>query len=165
MEAELIELAKILGEQLLVKKMQIAVAESCTGGMICQMMTGVAGSSAWFERGFITYSNSSKIEMLGVDPKTIEQFGAVSEQTAKEMATGAIKNSAANCAIAVTGVAGPDGGTIDKPVGTVFVAYMLKDKPCQCEKLNLSGDRQEIRQQTTKRALQVFHKYFFHLSG
>jgi nicotinamide-nucleotide amidase len=162
MEAELIELARNLGAELSAKELKIAVAESCTGGMICQMMTSIPGSSAWFERGFVTYSNAAKIEMLGVDPQTIAQFGAVSGQSARQMAKGAIKHSAADCSIAVTGVAGPDGGTPDKPVGTVFVAYLLKEKPCQCEKLILNGDRQLIREQTTKHALQAL---FIHLQG
>jgi nicotinamide-nucleotide amidase len=162
MEAELIELARNLGAELSAKELKIAVAESCTGGMICQMMTSIPGSSLWFERGFVTYSNAAKIEMLGVDPQTIAQFGAVSGQSARQMAIGAIKHSAADCSIAVTGVAGPDGGTPDKPVGTVFVAYRLKEKPCQCEKLNLKGDRQLIREQTTKHALQAL---FSHLQG
>ncbi len=124
------------------KKLNIIVstAESCTGGMLASFLTSIPGSSAVFDRGFITYSNSSKIDLLNVNPNTIDNFGAVSDKTAREMALGAVKNSKANLAVAITGVAGPGGGTKVNPVGTVHIAtsnsnniinsrkFIIKDK-------------------------------------
>ena len=128
MDNELFELAQQLGRLLKSKEKKIATAESCTGGWIAQIITEVSGSSAWFDRGFVTYSNAAKMEMLGVKPETLDNFGAVSAQTATEMVTGALAHSDADCAIAVTGIAGPDGGTAEKPVGTVFIAWAYKNQ-------------------------------------
>ncbi len=116
--------------------MQIAVAESCTGGLIAQALTESAGSSAWLERGYVTYSDTSKVQMLGVQPSTLAQFGAVSAETALEMAAGAIQNSGVDCALAVTGIAGPSGGTDIKPVGTVYIAWARRGKAMHCEQVH-----------------------------
>jgi nicotinamide-nucleotide amidase len=154
MDNELFEIAQQLGRRLKSKEIKIATAESCTGGWIAQTITEVSGSSAWFDRGFVTYSDAAKMEMLGVKPETLDQFGAVSAQTATEMANGALAHSDAGCAIAVTGIAGPDGGTVDKPVGTVFIAWALKNKGVKVVQQKLTGNRWEIRCQTVKMALE-----------
>jgi nicotinamide-nucleotide amidase len=146
MDNELIHQAEILGQLLKSKGLKIAVAESCTGGGICQLLTEIPGSSAWFECGFITYSNLSKIKMLGVKPETLKNFGAVSKEVANEMAEGAFKNSEADYAVSVTGIAGPDGGSVQKPVGTVFIA-LQNSETNKCYKKNFAGNRHEVRQQ------------------
>ena len=130
----------------------LATAESCTGGMIAAACTDLAGSSEWFDRGFVTYSNAAKHEMLGVPTELIAAHGAVSEEVARAMAEGAVKHSAAQISIAVTGVAGPGGGTMAKPVGTVWVAWQLHQSlHSQC--LHLTGDRASIRTATVQIAL------------
>ncbi len=134
-------------------KLTIATAESCTGGWISQALTDVPGSSLWFDRGFVTYSNAAKIQMLGVNPLTLELYGAVSAETVSEMVTGALIHSDADFALAVTGIAGPSGGTEQKPVGTIFVAWTSKLNGYKVLQENLSGDRQEIRRQTVVIAL------------
>ena len=154
MDNELFELAQQLGQLLKSKEKKIATAESCTGGWIAQMITEVSGSSAWFDRGFVTYSNAAKMQMLGVKPETLEKFGAVSVQTATEMVAGTLAHSDADCAIAVTGIAGPDGGTAEKPVGTVFIAWADKNKDVKVVQKKLMGNRHQIRRQTVKIALQ-----------
>ena len=154
MDNELFEIAQQLGQLLKLKEKKIATAESCTGGWIAQIITEVSGSSAWFDRGFITYSNSAKVQMLGVNPETLTKLGAVSTQTATEMVKGALANSEADCAIAVTGIAGPDGGTADKPVGTVFIAWAYKDREVKVVQQQLTGNRHQIRRQTVKIALE-----------
>jgi len=154
MDSELFALAEQLGQVLLAKATKLATAESCTGGWIAQMMTAVPGSSAWFDRGFVTYSNDAKVEMLDVSPKTLAEFGAVSAQTVREMLNGAMAHSAAGCAIAVTGIAGPDGGSPDKPVGTVYIAWVFQDRPPQIVKKHFFGNRRQVRAQTVQAALQ-----------
>jgi len=154
MDNELFELAQQLGQLLNSKGKRIATAESCTGGWIAQMITEVSGSSAWFDRGFVTYSNAAKMQMLGVKPETLDKFGAVSVQTATEMVTGTLAHSDADCAIAVTGIAGPDGGTAEKPVGTVFIAWADKNKDVKVVQKKLMGNRHQIRRQTVKIALE-----------
>jgi len=154
MDNELFELAQQLGQLLNSKGKKIATAESCTGGWIAQMITEVSGSSAWFDRGFVTYSNAAKMQMLGVKPETLDKFGAVSVQTATEMVTGTLAHSDADCAIAVTGIAGPDGGTAEKPVGTVFIAWADKNKNVKVVQKKLMGNRHQIRRQTVKIALE-----------
>lgn len=153
MDNELFELAQQLGQLLNSKGKKIATAESCTGGWIAQIITEISGSSAWFDRGFVTYSNAAKMQMLGVKPETLDKFGAVSVQTATEMVTGALAHSDADCAIAVTGIAGPDGGTAEKPVGTVFIAWADKNKDVKVVQKKLMGNRHQIRRQTVKIAL------------
>ncbi len=133
--------------------LMLATAESCTGGGVAQLITEVAGSSAWFERGFVTYSNLSKQQMLGVSAVTLEQHGAVSEATVREMVRGALRHSGADVTLAVSGVAGPDGGSVDKPVGTVWFAWGYKQGACTARLHRLQGTRAEIRAQAVSIAL------------
>jgi nicotinamide-nucleotide amidase len=153
MDHELYTLAELVGQVLQAKQKKLVTAESCTGGWIAQALTEVPGSSLWFDRGFVTYSNAAKIQMLAVKPETLEHFGAVSAETATEMVVGALHHSDADVAIAVTGIAGPSGGTEEKPVGRVFIAWASKTNGCQLLQLSLSGDRQAIRRQTVVLAL------------
>jgi nicotinamide-nucleotide amidase len=143
--AELEALAAELGVALQRKGWLLATAESCTGGWLAQVVTSVAGSSGWFDRGFVTYSNAAKQDMLGVRAETLAQFGAVSEQTAIEMVRGALAHSAANLAIAITGIAGPGGGMPAKPVGTVCFAWALAGQPGISSTQQFSGYRSQIR--------------------
>ena len=154
MDNELFELARRLGCRLQSNGEKIVTAESCTGGWIAQTLTEIPGSSAWFDRGFVTYSNAAKMQMLGVSPETLEQYGAVSSETATEMVVGALAHSDADCAIAVTGIAGPDGGSAEKPVGTVFIAWAYKNRDVKVVRQQLTGDRHQIRRQTVKIALE-----------
>lgn len=154
MESELFELAEQLGRKLKSCEKKIATAESCTGGWIAQTITDVPGSSAWFDRGFVTYSNAAKVQMLGVSPQMLEEFGAVSAETATEMAAGALAHSDADIAVAVTGIAGPDGGTTDKPVGTVFIGWADKNGEANVVKKQFAGNRRQIREQTVKSVLE-----------
>ena len=131
----------------------LATAESCTGGLIAGACTDLAGSSAWFERGFVTYSNEAKVEMLGVDATTIAQHGAVSEPVVRAMVQGAIAQSKARLAVAVTGVAGPSGGTPDKPVGTVWFGWAV-DGQVYAEHRRFDGDRAAVRAATVQHALE-----------
>jgi nicotinamide-nucleotide amidase len=137
-------LAVRLGELALERKVMVASAESCTGGLVAGAITDVAGSSGWFERGFVTYSNRAKIEQLGVDPELIARHGAVSEQTVKAMAQGAEAASGAQWTVAVTGIAGPAGGSPDKPVGTVWFAW-AGPKGVEALHRRLDGDRAAVR--------------------
>ena len=132
----------------------LATAESCTGGWLGQTITSISGSSSWYDRGFITYATASKHEMLGVSTSTLEQYGAVSEQTASEMAAGVITHSHAQVAVSITGIAGPDGGTAEKPVGMVCFAWMMKDGLACAETRYFTGSREEIRRQSVAEALQ-----------
>lgn len=132
---------------------RLVTAESCTGGWVAQAITAVAGSSAWFDRGYVTYSNESKIEMLGVDAASLAQHGAVSEAVVKEMALGAVKNSRGHLSVAISGVAGPDGGTPEKPVGTVWFAWGQKRGYAEAEMHRLTGDRAAIRARAVAIAL------------
>ncbi len=154
MDNELFKLAQQLGLLLKSKEKIIATAESCTGGWLAQIITEVSGSSAWFDRGFVTYSNAAKIQMLGIKSETLDKFGAVSAQTAVEMVKGALDHSDADCAIAVTGIAGPEGGTAEKPIGTVFIAWAYKNQEIKVIQKKLTGNRHEIRRQTVKIALE-----------
>jgi nicotinamide-nucleotide amidase len=147
------ELAREVGERLKAAGAQLVTAESCTGGWVAQAVTAIAGSSGWFERGFVTYSNAAKQELLGVTPLTLEAHGAVSEATAREMAQGALARSKGSIALAVTGVAGPGGGTRDKPVGMVCFAW-ADGKKLRSETRRFSGDRDSVRRQSVMRALQ-----------
>jgi nicotinamide-nucleotide amidase len=146
-----------LGDALRSRGWRLATAESCTGGMIAAACTAIAGSSDWFERGFVTYSNEAKTEMLGVHAALIAAHGAVSAEVARAMAEGALAHSHADLAVAVTGVAGPGGGSRDKPVGTVWLALARKGRAAQAELLRLSGDRTAVRAQTVVQALQRLH--------
>jgi nicotinamide-nucleotide amidase len=146
-------LARRLGARLKSRRLMLATAESCTGGWIAQAVTSVAGSSDWFERGFVTYSNRAKRELLGVRGRTLSRFGAVSEQTAREMAAGALRRSRAQVAVAVTGIAGPGGGTREKPVGTVCFAWSGRRIATHSVALRLRGDRRGIRRRSVAFAL------------
>jgi nicotinamide-nucleotide amidase len=154
MDNELFQLAEQLGHNLKTRAYKIATAESCTGGWIAQALTEVPGSSAWFDRGFVTYSNNAKVQMLGVNPQTLAQHGAVSAEIAQQMVAGALVNSEADWAIAVTGIAGPDGGSKEKPVGTVYIAWQNKNGFSKVERLSVSGNRHQIRKQTVKKAIE-----------
>ena len=154
MKNDLLKLSAELGVHLVLSQKMLAVAESCTGGLIATLLTEIAGSSAWFDRGFVTYSNVAKRQMLNVQEHTLEKFGAVSAETALEMVSGALLFSEADCAIAVTGIAGPSGGTNDKPVGTVYLAWAIKGHKDYCEHHLYHGDRHQIRLQTAHRAVQ-----------
>lgn len=145
-----------LAEQVITKGLKIVTAESCTGGWVAETITSIAGSSDWFDRGFVTYSNAAKQEMLGIRASTLEHYGAVSEQTVREMAEGALSHSHANLSVAITGIAGPSGGTPEKPVGTVWFGWSLRKSNdfLTITKLeHYAGDRQEIRQQAVIAAL------------
>jgi len=145
--------ARQLGERLLARGWWLATAESCTGGGIAAAVTDVGGSSAWFDRGFVTYSNAAKQDLLGVSAATLEDHGAVSEATARAMATGALARSAASITVAVTGVAGPSGGSPAKPVGTVWFAWALADGSVHARLHRFDGDRAAVRHATVARAL------------
>lgn len=147
------ELTARLAELMQGRGLMLATAESCTGGMIAAACTDLAGSSAWFERGFVSYSNAAKTQLLGVPADCIASHGAVSEPVARAMALGALTHSAAQVAVAVTGVAGPGGGSPDKPVGTVWIAWAMADQ-VRAERMQFSGDRAAVRQATVEHALQ-----------
>ncbi len=148
-------LATQIGESLKSHGMMLVTAESCTGGEVAMVVTEIGGSSAWFERGFVTYTNVAKVEMLGVRQATLDRYGAVSELTVREMAEGALRNSHAHVSLAVSGIAGPSGGTPDKPVGTVWFAWSLPGEGSTSARMHhLSGNRSEIRAQATRIALQ-----------
>ncbi|MFA6179226.1 MAG: nicotinamide-nucleotide amidase [Candidatus Methylopumilus sp.] len=150
----LLALAEELGDALKRRGWMLALAESCTGGWAAQAVTAVAGSSAWFDRGFVTYSNAAKTEMLGVSEQTLATYGAVSQETAREMALGALQHSRARIALSITGIAGPDGGSPDKPVGMVCFAWASTDcKIAKASTEHFSGNRQQIRQQAVQAAL------------
>ncbi len=152
-DAQLEQLARHTGVLLRDRGLGMAAAESCTGGWIAKVMTDIPGSSGWFERGFVTYSNQAKMDMLGVQADTLEHFGAVSEQVVREMAAGALAHSRAQVAVAVSGIAGPDGGTELKPVGTVWLAW-ADGNGVHAERRWFPGNREEVRWQTVIHALQ-----------
>ena len=147
-------LAEKVGARLKARGALLVTAESCTGGWAAQAVTAVAGSSEWFERGWVTYSNAAKQELLGVRPETLVQHGAVSEPTAREMALGALERSRGTIALAITGVAGPAGGTPAKPVGTVCFAWAGKNLAVSAETRHFAGDREAVRRQSVEYALE-----------
>ena len=150
--SELIDILKSQG-------LKLALAESCTGGMIAASITDVSGSSAVLERGYVTYSNQSKIDCLGVSKATLANHGAVSAETAKEMAAGALNNSRADIALSVTGIAGPDGGTTEKPVGLVYFGLARRNlQNVQTFTAKFEGDRHEIRQNAAQFALNAIYE-------
>ena len=150
---ELDVLARQVGEALAARGLWLATAESCTGGWIAEAVTAIAGSSGWFDRGFVTYSNAAKTDMLGVRGETLDTHGAVSEATVSEMAAGALARSRADLAAAVSGVAGPGGGSAAKPVGTVCLAWARRGAPTATTTVHLAGDRAAVRRQTVLLAL------------
>ena len=147
-------LAERLGQALLAERQTLITAESCTGGGIAWMITSIPGCSQWFERGIIAYSNAAKQELLAVSHDVLVNYGAVSEQTALAMARGALLNSHANISVAVTGIAGPDGGTETKPVGTVCCAWSRDNGNTRSARVVFTGDRQQVREQAVLMALQ-----------
>ena len=157
-DKDLYELAEEIGRQLLESGWRVVTAESCTAGWIAKALTDVPGSSQWFECGYVTYSNTAKMRDVGVSGRTLAEHGAVSEPTAREMANGALRSAGVEMAIAVTGIAGPDGGTAAKPVGTVWfaVATVNAEGPAAvCEVRHFRGDRQQVRRQAVDHALRL----------
>ena len=146
-------LGTLVGARLNERRLVLACAESCTGGWVAQTVTAVAGSSAWFDRGFVTYSNQAKQDMLGVPAQTLEQYGAVSEETAHAMVVGALTHSLAQVALSITGIAGPTGGTPEKPVGLVCFGW-AKGEAVQTESVRFDGDREAVRRQAVIHVLQ-----------
>ncbi|QDD13180.1 CinA family protein [Candidatus Methylopumilus rimovensis] len=142
-----------LGNALTKKKFRIALAESCTGGLVCQHLTNIPGSSFWFDRGFVTYSNESKMELLKVSQTSLTKFGAVSKEIASEMALGALNASHADIALSITGIAGPSGGSIEKPIGTVFFAVAYQNKVIFSTSKIFPGSRENIRESSCLFAL------------
>jgi nicotinamide-nucleotide amidase len=157
-----VDIVTTLAEILKSKKWKMAAAESCTGGLVCANLTEIAGSSEWFERGYITYSNEAKIECLGVTDKLLEGFGAVSEEVAKAMAEGAQTKAGVNAALSITGIAGPSGGSQEKPVGTVCFGWAIQDDAGDnrvlTKTMHFDGNRQDIRQQSCDYALSELAK-------
>ena len=154
MDRKLAELSRLLGQAFSARGWMLATAESCSGGLLAGAVTDTPGSSIWFERGFVTYSNESKTELLGVEPATLARYGAVSEETAREMADGAIIHSRADVAIAVTGIAGPDGGSAAKPVGTVWLAWRVRHGDGGAQVHCFPGDREAVRRCVVVAALE-----------
>lgn len=152
-----LNIAKELADVLVPQGWKIALAESCTGGLVCATLTELAGSSEWFERGYITYSNQAKTECLGVAAELIGSYGAVSEPVAKAMAEGALTNAKVKAAVAITGIAGPSGGSAEKPVGTVCFGWSIQNAAgalkTTCTTKVFQGDRQSVRLQATNYAL------------
>lgn len=144
-----------LGSKLKENKMFFTCAESCTGGLLSQSIVSVPGSSAWFGCSFITYSNIAKHKILGVSKDSLNTYGAVSEQVVEEMVAGAIKESRANLGVAISGIAGPSGGSLERPVGTVCIAWKLNDEVKKTDTFLLEGDRSEVRYSTVIKALEV----------
>lgn len=152
-DEELHQLATELGDMLQARGWMLATAESCTGGWVGQLLTAIPGSSAWYERGFITYANAAKQEMLGVPAEILETHGAVSEETASAMAAGALTHSHAQATLAISGVAGPGGGTPQKPVGLVCYGWALADGTRMSSTCRLDGDREEVRSRAVAAAM------------
>ena len=150
-----------ISKQFIDQNFLLGVAESCTGGLFAKIITDESGSSSWFDCGFITYSNESKIRMLGVNKESIEEFGAVSREVAQEMAIGVQKNSRAIFSISITGIAGPNGGSLEKPVGNVHVCFAFKENVLKDYKLELSGERSSIREQTVSFIIEELDKLTF----
>jgi len=159
---KILGLSATLGQHLKTHKLMLTLAESCTGGMLAQYITAIPGSSSWFERSYVTYSNLAKQEMLGVNAQTLSHHGAVSEEVAAEMVRGACQHSHAQVAIAITGIAGPDGGTVNKPVGTVCFGFSCPKasnvddgQQIMTQTQHFSGNRDSIRQQSVIHALET----------
>ncbi len=153
MSQEIPELVAAIAEKAIRLDYRLATAESCTGGAIATALTEIAGSSAWFEGGIVSYSNQLKQNLLGVSLKSLDVYGAVSEQVAIEMVEGVIQNTATQAAVSVTGIAGPSGGSKDKPVGTVWIAWKINNQPPEAKKFSFSGSRFEVRKETVIEAI------------
>jgi len=152
---EYLPLAVEAGQALLAAGLRVVTAESCTGGGLAAALTDVPGSSQWFERGYVTYSNAAKIQELGVDRSVLEQHGAVSVEVARQMAAGALQASGTDVVVAITGVAGPDGGTLEKPVGLVYLACGRRGRPLQVVRELFAGERAEVRSAAVAEALRL----------
>jgi nicotinamide-nucleotide amidase len=152
-DQELYALSKRVGEALLAKQQKVVTAESCTGGWIAKCITDVAGSSEWFDCGFVTYTNEAKQQVLNVPEQVLADYGAVSEQVVKEMVLGALEASNATIAVSISGIAGPDGGSDGKPVGMVWLAWQTKDEEAVAGLFKFKGDREEVRRQAVIVAL------------
>lgn len=152
-EYQLYELANQVGQALKARNLTLTTAESCTGGWVSEVMTAIPGSSEWFDRAYVTYSNRAKQEMLRVSPQTLANFGAVSEEIAHEMAAGAVKEAKVDVSLAITGIAGPGGALPDKPVGMVCFAWFIQGR-LTCQTQNFSGNRYEVRRQSVIYSLQ-----------
>ena len=149
LKAKIADLADVLKD----RNLKVATAESCTGGMIAAALTELPGASDWFDRGFVTYNNTAKHEMLGVSQSILEKYGAVSNDCVAQMVAGALKNSNAQVAVAVSGIAGPGGEEPGKPVGTVFLGWGLKDEMPNIIRFHFEGDRQQVREQCVEEAV------------
>lgn len=154
MSRELYSLAEEIGRMLFEKGHKLVTAESCTGGWVAKCVTDVAGSSQWFDRGFVTYSDEAKMELLDVPGDVLARYGAVSSETVRKMASGALARSRAQIAVAISGIAGPDGGSEDKPVGTVWFAWQIAGRNCRTEVHHLNGDRRAVREQSVRIVLE-----------
>ncbi|KGM06878.1 C-terminal domain of CinA type S [Methylophaga thiooxydans] len=152
-DASLHQLVEEIAQLLVKQQKQLVTAESCTGGWVAKCCTDLAGSSAWFERGFVTYSNEAKIDELGVAPATLDKNGAVSLSVVEEMALGALAHSNADMSVAITGIAGPEGGTTEKPVGTVWIGWAMQNAGVHSICFQFAGDRNTIRKQAVFEAL------------
>ncbi len=159
-DVELMQLSTEVGQHLQRRRATVTTVESCTGGWIAKVLTDIPGSSQWFERGFVTYSNEAKEELVGVTPASLDRFGAVSEQVVREMAEGARRLADANFALSVSGIAGPDGGTAEKPVGTVWFGFAAVGRPTLTRQQVFSGDREAVRRQATAWALLTLRDHF-----
>lgn len=157
-DIELHDLALEVAHEALQQRLMLVTAESCTGGWIAKTLTDLPGSSAWFHAGLVTYSNEAKEALLGVNPRTLDVTGAVSEETALEMVSGALARFGAGLAVAVTGIAGPTGGTVEKPVGTVWVSWKRRGGYAHARIFHFSGDREAVRRQTVAAALTGLRK-------
>jgi nicotinamide-nucleotide amidase len=153
-DAALQALALGVSGRLLVRKEWLATAESCTGGLVAKLCTDIAGSSHWFERGLVTYSNAAKQELLGVPAEAIQRAGAVSAESVQAMVQGLLAHAPVHWAIAISGIAGPDGGTPDKPVGTVWIAWAGKTVAASCSRFRFAGDRDAVRRLSAQAALE-----------
>jgi nicotinamide-nucleotide amidase len=153
-DSELNALAAALGRVLARDQLMLVTAESCTGGWVARVLTAVPGSSNWFDRGFVSYSNEAKTQMLDVPVDILSRHGAVSEPTVRAMAEGALRHSRAQVAVAITGIAGPDGGTIDKPVGTVWFGWSRVDRATCSQQNRFDGDREAVRRQSVAIAIE-----------
>ncbi len=152
-DAELRELAQAVADETLRQRLMLVTAESCTGGWVAKTLTDLPGSSAWFDAGVVAYSYEAKQALLGVDPRILERVGAVSEEIALEMVSGALARFGAGVAVAVTGIAGPGGGTVEKPVGTVWIAWKRRGGYAHAQLFRFDGDREAVRRQTVAAAL------------
>ncbi|MDA1331356.1 MAG: nicotinamide-nucleotide amidohydrolase family protein [Proteobacteria bacterium] len=159
LKSDIYQISQRLGLILKENALIVGTAESCTGGWVAQALTMVPGSSSWFDVGFVTYSNQSKVQQLGVDPKLIDQYGAVSDVVVEKMLFGVLNRTGANCAIATSGVAGPEGGTEDKPVGTVWIGVGSKLKGLMTRRFLFEGDRNSVRQKSVIESLSLMEQF------